>query len=435
MAMYDDARVRLWGSVIGAVSWLDEGDVGVFQYAPQFLQSGIQVAPFMMPLDEFPYEFSALARNTFKGLPGLLADSLPDRFGDTVIDAWLMSQGYEPSEIHAVQRLCFIGSRAMGALEFEPVIPGTLAGSKRVDIARLVAATNLILEERRAPQRVFRRHDTREMIDALFCVAASAGGRRAKALLAWNPVTDEFRSGPADVGAGFEDWMIKFDGVTSSLDRETSDPAGSGSIEYAFHLMAVEAGIVMMPCRLHQEGGRSHFMTKRFDRTANGGKYHMQSLGAMTHIDYHQPLSYSYEQAIQLMRRLGLKREDLEQLVLRAMFNVIACNHDDHVNNSAFLMNRRGQWRLSPAFDLSYTSDPRRVWTMLHRMSINGKCEDFKREDLIALASVAGIKKTRANEMIYRVTETVRRWPYFAEKAGVTEKRMAHIQADQDTLL
>jgi serine/threonine-protein kinase HipA len=433
--MNNDARVILWGSVIGAVTWLEDREVGVFQYAPDFLGSSIQLAPLIMPLGEFPYEFPALARNTFKGLPGLIADSLPDKFGNAIIDAWLASQGRTAASFHPVERLCYIGSRGMGALEFEPATLGPPTSTKAVEVANLVDLANLILDERAGLGGVFTGGDDREAIEDILRVGTSAGGARAKAILAWNPETNEFRSGQVDVEAGFEHWLMKFDGVSNNRDKELADPMGYGKIEYAYHLMAVEAGIKMAPCRLHHEGGRSHFMTKRFDRSATGGKRHMQSLGAIAHYDFNQPASYSYEQAIQVIRRLVLPREDLDQQVLRAMFNVVVRNHDDHVKNIAFLMNRRGKWSLSPAFDISYAWDPRGEWTSRHQMSVNGKRDEFEREDLIALANVAGIKKARANGMVDRAIETVRRWPDFAEKAGVADARAAEIQTNQRTNL
>ena len=431
--MNNDARVLLWGRVIGAVTWLEDREIGIFQYAPDFLGSGIQLAPLMMPLGEFPYEFPALARNTFKGLPGLLSDSLPDEFGNAIIDAWLASQGRTATSFHPVERLCYIGSRGMGALEFQPATLGPPTSTKAVEVAKLVDLANQILGERGRLGGVFTGGDDREVIEDILRVGTSAGGARAKAILAWNPETDEFRSGQVDVEGGFEHWLMKFDGVTNNRAKELANPMGYGKIEYAYHLMAVEAGIKMAPCRLHHEGGRSHFLTKRFDRTATGSKRHMQSLGAIAHYDYNQPDSYSYEQAIQVIRRLGLPREDLDQQVLRAIFNVVGRNHDDHVKNIAFLMNRRGNWRLSPAFDISYAWDPRGEWTSRHQMSVNGKRDEIEREDLIALANLASIKKARVNEMVDSVIETVGRWPDFAEKAGISDARAAEIQANQCT--
>lgn len=433
--MNNDARVILWGSLIGAVTWLEDREIGVFQYSPDFLRSGIELSPISMPLAEFPYEFPALARNTFKGLPGLLADSLPDKYGNAIIDAWLASQNRTAASFHPVERLCYVGSRGMGALEFEPAALGPPSSERAVEIASLVDLVNQILDERTSLGGVFSGDDDREVINDILRVGTSAGGARAKAILAWNPETNEFRSGQVDVGTGFEHWVMKFDGVSSTRDSEIATPMGYGRIEYAYHLMALEAGIEMMPCRLHQEGGRSHFMTKRFDRTTRGGKLHMQSLGALAHFDYRQPASYSYEQAIQVIQRLGLPRKDAEQQVLRAFFNVVGRNCDDHVKNIAFLMNRRGEWSLSPAFDVTYAWNPTGEWTSRHQMSINGKREGFEREDLLALASTTGIKRARASQMLDSVIEAVRRWPDFAGKAVVPDRRTNEIQRNQRTEL
>lgn len=429
--MNNDARVVLWGTVIGAVTWLEDREIGVFQYTPDFIRSGIQLAPLTMPLGEFPYEFPALARNTFKGLPGLLADSLPDKYGNAIIDAWLASQGRTAASFHPVERLCYIGSRGMGALEFEPATLGPPTSKRAVEVERLVGLVNLILDERTRLSGVFSGEDDRETVNDILRVGTSAGGARAKAILAWNPKTNEFRSGQVDAGTGFEQWLMKFDGINSNRDSEITTPKGYGRIEYAYHLMAVEAGIEMTTCRLHHEGGRSHFMTKRFDRSIKGGKRHVQSLGAIAHYDYKQPASYSYEQAVQVIQRLGLPRKDMDQQILRAFFNVVARNCDDHVKNIAFLMNRGGEWRLSPAFDISYAWNPSSEWTSRHQMSVNGKRDRFERGDLLALANVAGIKKARANQMIDRVIEAVRRWPGFAEKAGVADARVVEVQANQ----
>ena len=429
--MNNDARVVLWGSVIGAVTWLEDREIGVFQYAPDFLRSGIQLAPLMMPLGEFPYEFPALARNTFKGLPGLVADSLPDKYGNTIIDAWLASQGRTAASFHAVERLCYVGSRGMGALEFQPATLEPPTSKRTVEVASLVDLANQILDERAKFGGVFSADDDREAINDILRVGTSAGGARAKAILAWNQETNEFRSAQVDAGAGFEYWLMKFDGITSSVDTEVATPKGYGKIEYAYHLMAVEAGIEMTTCRIHHEGGRSHFMTKRFDRSTNGGKWHMQSLGAIAHYDYRQPASYSYEQAIQVIRRMGLPRKDTDQQVLRAIFNVVGRNCDDHVKNIAFLMDRRGEWRLSPAFDISYAWNLSGEWTSRHQMSVNGKRDGFDREDLLALAKAADIKKARAEQMVQRVIEAVRRWPDFAGETGVNDEQVKKIQASQ----
>jgi serine/threonine-protein kinase HipA len=431
--MINDARVVLWGSVIGAVSWLEDREIGVFQYSPDFLNSGIQLAPLMMPLEEFPYEFPALPRNTFKGLPGLLADSLPDKYGNAIIDAWLDSQGRTAESFHPVERLCYVGSRGMGALEYQPATIGPPSSKKSIEVSKLVDLANRVLDERTGFHGLFSGIDNREAINDILRVGTSAGGARAKAILAWNEETNEFRSGQVEADKGFEYWIMKFDGITSSSDAEIAVPKGYGKIEYAYHLMAVESGIEMATCRLHHEGGRSHFMTKRFDRTKNGRKLHLQSLGAIAHYDYRQPANYSYEQAIHVIRRMGLPRRDIEQQVLRAFFNIIVRNCDDHVKNIAFLMNRNGEWRLSPAFDVSYAWNPTGEWTVRHQMSINGKRDDFKREDLIVLAESANIKKSQAEQMIQHIIEVIEHWPYFAREVGVDEEQIRKIQAAQRT--
>ena len=429
--MNNDARVVLWGRTIGAVTWLEDREIGVFQYAPEFLESGIAISPITMPPWEFPYEFPALARNTFKGLPGLLADSLPDSFGNAIIDAWLAEQGRSADSFHPVERLCYVGRRGMGALEYEPATLAPQQDTRPLEIEGLVDLVNRIFDLRAGLRGVLAGRDDHETINDILRVGTSAGGARAKAVLAWNPATGEFRSGQLDLEDGFEHWLMKFDGIRARSNSELSGSLGYGAIEYAYNLMASEAGIEMSPCRLHREGGRGHFMTRRFDRTAAGGKLHMQSLGAIAHFDYRQPSAYSYEQAIQVMRRLQLPQGDVEQFVLRAFFNVIGRNCDDHVKNIAFLMDRQGGWRLSPAFDVCYAWNPQGEWTGRHQMSVHGKRDGFEKADLVALAASAGIKKGRARQMLDRVLETVLAWPRFAEKAGVPEIAAEKIRAAQ----
>ena len=273
--MTDTARVILWGSDIGAVTWLPERGIGVFQYTPEFSRSGIAVAPLMMPLTDAPYEFPSLSRETFRGLPGLLSDSLPDKFGSVLINAWLARRGREPGSFTPVERLCYTGTRGMGALEFRPLMNGAPSASRRVYIGALVELANRVLDDRIALEGKFTGVDYQKAIEDILRVGTSAGGARAKAVLAWNPKTKEFRSGQAPADEGFGHWLMKFDGVQGNRDREVADPQGFGRLEYAYYLMAREAGIEMEACRLHEEGGRAHFMTKRFDRTAAGQKLHM----------------------------------------------------------------------------------------------------------------------------------------------------------------
>ena len=426
-----DARVCLWGTQIGAVTWVADLQLAVFQYDPDFIKSGIQLSPLMMPLRVLPYQFPGLPRETFHGLPGLLADSLPDKFGNAVIDTWLASRGRTPESFNPVERLCYIGSRGMGGLEFEPALRFPHSKNDQIEVADLVELSNMILDQRTGLAGAFKNEDDREALEEILRVGTSAGGARAKAILAWNPVSNQFRSGQVKMLPGFEPWIIKFDGVSNNRDKELADPQGYGKIEYAYYSLAIAAGIDMTECRLFHEGGRSHFMTRRFDRSADDAKIHMQSLAALTHVDFNVPALYSYEQTIQTMKRLGLPQQDLEQQVLRAMFNVVGRNQDDHVKNIAFLMNRRGEWRLSPAFDVSYAYDPRGLWTSQHQMSINGKRDAFTKEDLSALALIANIKTNRAYEMLERVINTFQTWPSVSREAGVAEDRIRQIQSTQ----
>lgn len=422
-----DARVILWGRDIGAVSWLDDREIGVFQYVPEFVDSGIEVAPLMMPLREAPYEFPALPRDAFKGLPGMLADSLPDRYGNLLINAWLAQQGRTPESFNPVERLCYTGARGMGAVEFKPALFGRANQSNELEIAELVGLANKILDERSSFEGWLCGADDAKVIEDIFRVGTSAGGARAKAILAWNEESGEFRSGQVPNDDKFTYWLMKFDGIEGNKDKEIAYPQGYGLIEYAYYHMAVDAGIEMSVCRLHREGGRAHFMTKRFDRTDEGNKLHMQSLSAMMHFDFNQADAYSYEQALQTIRRIDMSVADVKQQFRRAVFNVIARNHDDHVKNIAYLMNKAGQWRLSPAFDIAYSYNPNGAWTSRHQMSVNGKRDGFEINDLLALGKSAAIKPARARDIIDAVVESVRKWPEFADTAGVDIKTAARI--------
>ncbi len=418
-----DASVDLWGRRIGAVSWDARRELGVFQYAPEFLAAGIEVAPLAMPVREEPYVFPALGAS-FLGLPGFVADSLPDRFGNRLIDVWLAEIGRRRDSFNPVDRLCYIGTRGVGALEYQPAEP---RGGRReeVEIARLVHLAERALDDRR---RISGRFDDDEAFEDILTVGTSAGGARAKAVLAWNPDTGEFRSGQVDTSAGFEHWILKFDGVADNRDRELADPLGYGRIEYAYHLMAREAGIEMSECRLHLEGGRSHFMTRRFDRDGEGGKIHMQSLAALRHFDYNESGAYSYEQALETIRELGLGSAVVEEQYRRAVFNLAARNQDDHVKNIAFLMNRRGEWRLSPAYDVTYAYNRRGPWTGQHQMSLSGKRRGFQRADLLRLAETSGLKTVRARRVVGRVLDAVADWPSFASEAGVKKRDLQRIR-------
>jgi serine/threonine-protein kinase HipA len=413
------AAVRLWGRTIGAVSLEEGARVAAFQYDPAFLESGIEVSPLTMPQSRRVYQFSSLPEVSFHGLPGLLADSLPDKFGYALIDAWLATQGRRPESFNAIERLCYIGVRGMGALEFAPAKGPALRRSAKVHVDELVKLASQVLTHRSTLQASFAAGQRHDALQEILRVGTSAGGARAKAIVAWNRDTNEVRSGQVKAPGGFDYWLLKFDGVSANKDKELEDPKGYTVIEYAYALMAADAGIEMSECRLLEEGSRRHFMTRRFDRLSDGGKLHMQSLAALAHFDFNSPGANSYEQAFDVIKRLGLSMRAREQQLRRMMFNVVARNQDDHVKNIAFLMDKAGVWSLSPAFDVTYAYNPAGLWTSRHQMTINGKTDDFTREDFKAVAQVAGLKRGRHEAILGEVMDTVREWPGYGKTAGV----------------
>jgi serine/threonine-protein kinase HipA len=422
------AEVRLWGRTIGAVSLVEGEDVASFEYAADFAQSGIQVAPIVMPLSQRVYRFPALSRTTYLGLPGLLADSLPDKFGNALIDAWLASQGREPNSFNAVERLCYTGARGMGALEFAPVIGPNAKQTSHIEVGKLVELASEILTHRHNLQASFAAQGSETALRDILRVGTSAGGARAKAVIAWNPASNEVRSGQVQAGKGFEYWLLKFDGVSGNKDKELEDPKGYGQIEYAYYQIALACGINISECRLFEESGRSHFMTRRFDRLASGEKLHMQSLCALAHYDFNMAGAYSYEQALLVMRQLHLPMQAIEELFRRMVFNIVARNQDDHVKNIAFLMNKAGEWSLAPAFDMTYSFNPAGAWTASHQMTMNGKRGNFTMEDFNACAKAASMKRGRAATILAEVQATVAQWRAYAEKAGVPELVSEKIQ-------
>jgi len=422
------ARVQLWGRTIGAVSLDEARGVAAFQYDPEFARSGIEISPLVMPLSGQVYEFPALPRNTFHGLPGLLADSLPDRFGNALIDAWLATQGRTPEGFNAVERLCYTGTRGMGALEFAPAIGPKPRTATRIEVDALVRLAGEVLTHRGDLLGHFHEAGKEKALRDILRVGTSAGGARAKAVIAWNRATNEVRSGQIQAGEGFEYWLLKFDGVAGNKDKELEDPKGYGAIEYAYHLMAKAAGITMSECRLLEENGRRHFMTRRFDRLAGGAKLHLQSLGALAHFDFNQAGAYAYEQALLTLRQLQLPMAAVEEQFRRMVFNIVARNQDDHVKNIAFLMNRQGEWSLAPAFDVTYSYNPSGSWTATHQMTLNGKRDGFTREDFEACARSALMKRGRAATLIGEVQAAVRRWPEFAAEARLADEWRDKIQ-------
>lgn len=425
------AAVNLWGRAIGAVSLEDGSPSAVFQYEPEFVDSGIQVSPLMMPLRIEPYRFPALNPASFRGLPGLLADSLPDRYGNALVDAWLARQGRAPDSFDAVERLCYIGRRGMGALEFSPALGPRDTRSKAIDIDALVELASEVLTHRGALASSFSDPHKEQALRDIYSVGTSAGGARAKAVIAWNPTTHAVRSGQVDAGPGFEYWLLKFDGVAGNKDKELEDPKGYGAIEFAYSKMAHAAGITMTECRLLEENSRRHFMTRRFDRGPDGSKRHLQSLAALAHYDFNQAGANSYEQALQVVRSLGLSMEAVEEQFRRLAFNVVARNQDDHVKNIAFLMGRDGRWELAPAFDLTYAYRPGGSWTDTHQMSINGKRDGFTLEDFDRCAETASMERGRARKIVAEVRDVVADWPRFASEAGVDETDVERVRLGQ----
>ena len=419
------AEVILWGRQIGAVAWNEALGAASFEYTPEFRTSGIEPSPLMMPSGSTVYTFPALARDTYRGLPGMLADALPDRFGNLLIDQWLVQQGRDPASFSPIERLCYMGTRAMGALEFRPALSTARDASVSVEIESLVRLASEALQSKASLNATIARRDdvaNESAMNEIIRVGTSAGGARAKAVIAWNPNTNEICSGQVEAPDGFEHWLLKLDGVQGNRDRELSDPQGYGKIEYAYYLMATEACVEMNECRLLHENDRSHFMTRRFDRTNGGAKLHVQTLCAIAHFDFNKAGAYSYEQALQTMLQLELPRRDLEQQFRRMVFNVVARNQDDHTKNISFLMNKQGEWSLSTAYDVVYSYNPSGAWTGSHQMSINGKRNGFSRDDLLAVAKRFNISRSFARRAIEEVAAAVARWPEFARVANVPEK-------------
>jgi serine/threonine-protein kinase HipA len=424
------SEVRLWGASIGLVAWDPALGYAAFEYAPEFLDSGIELSPVMMPLSRASFAFPALNRETYRGLPGMLADSLPDKFGNSLIDQWLAESGRSADTFNPVQRLMYVGRRGMGALEFYPVIEQEESGQLSLNIEELVELSSAVLtlkEDERfrldpkgAPSNV-------EGLGKILAVGTSAGGARAKAIIAWNEQTGDVRSGQIDAGPGYTYWLLKFDGVSNNRDKELADPQGYGRIEYAYHLMATAAGIDMTRCRLLEENGRAHFMTQRFDRTVDGQKLHMQTLCALGHHDFNVPGATSYEQAFLLCDQLGLGMAAKEQLFIRMAFNVLAYNCDDHTKQIAFLMDKAGQWRLSPAYDMTYAFNPNGAFTNSHQMTLNRKRKGILDDDLLAVAHRQGMNRSLAKSLLTGTRAAVADWASYAQHAAVAETQAEKI--------
>lgn len=415
------AEVILWGTKVGTVALADDSNAATFMYDRDFLSSSIELSPIVMPLSPRQYSFAGLPERTFHGLPGLLADSLPDRFGNAVIDQWLAAQGRDPSSFNAVERLCYTGKRGMGALEYKPAVGPDYSKSEKLKVNSLRNLASDVLAKR---EDIHISADDQTMSQILQ-IGTSAGGARAKAIIAWNENTNEIRSGQVETGKDYGYWIIKFDGVSSNGDHKLKDPPVYTRIEYAYYLMAKAAGIKMNKCRLYEENGLYHFMAKRFDRDEiTGKKFHMQTLGAIAHYDYNDPTAYSYEMAAGIIRKLGLSSENMEQLCLRMIFNVLTLNNDDHVKNISFLMNRKGEWSLSPAYDLTLSYNPNNIWLKAHQMSVNGKRTDITAKDIIACAAAMDIPASKCRAMIQKAEQAVYDFKKFAQEAYLPENNV-----------
>ncbi|HAS6220670.1 TPA: type II toxin-antitoxin system HipA family toxin [Vibrio vulnificus] len=423
--------------LVGAVSFDTEKGLGSFEYDPSFVKKGVELSPIKMPLSNRIYRFPELDFNTFKGLPGLIADSLPDDFGNAVLNAWVASQGRSPSDITPLQRLQYTGKRGMGALEYAPATKlRSLNASQQVEIQSLVSIAQEILDSRGNFEVELKQNgqDDREAMMSLLSVGMSAGGARPKAVLAFNEDFTQVRSGQTNVPSGFTHYLMKFDGVSEhNKNQETfGDPLGYGAMEFVYHLMANKCGVDMMPCRLLHEGNRRHFITQRFDRIKNS-KVHVQTLNGLAHIDYKKPGSFSYAELFGIARQLKLSAVDAEQLFKRMTFNIIARNHDDHSKNFAFMLKqdrlKKDKWSLAPAYDLAYSYKPGSKWVNSHWMSLNGKRDNFTRSDFYSLEKLSPIfNKRKIDDIIDTTIEHISTWRQLAEEWDVPKTLIDEIQ-------
>lgn len=413
--MVDVARVNLYGIPVGTFRWDEQHEVAQFEYDSSFVDRGLEPSPLMMPVREGRvYSFAGLDRETFKGLPGMLADSLPDTYGRALFDKWLALTGRTSS--NPIETLCFLGKRCMGALEFEPAMDIAYDPNARFEIDSLVSVASDALSQK-SSFGVNLNDDKKTAIAEILRLGTSAGGQRAKAIIAYNKDTGEVRSGQVEAPTGFEYYLIKLDGVSATVGLKAT--GNYGRLEYSFYKLAKTCGIDMTECSLIEENGRAHFLTKRFDRQ-NGKKVHMQTLCGIAHFDYRLRRAYSYEQAFNVMRALRLPYSEAQEMFRRLVFNVVVRNQDDHTKNISFLMDESGKWRLSPAYDMGYAYNPQGGWTATHQMSVNGKFDGITRDDLLVFARQNNIKDS--SSIIDGICEEVSKWPTFAADCGVPRK-------------
>lgn len=423
--MNDTAEVYLWGTRIGIIHQDVSKAYAAFEYDKDFVNSGIELSPLRMPLSKNIYEFPALAGEPFHGMPGLVADSLPDRFGNAVIEEWLMSLGKSLSGFTAIDRLCYTGKRGMGALEYVPASTDIKDIDENINVRKMVQFASDVLAGR---ESVSLKANDNLTYSQLVQVGSSAGGARAKALIAWNEETNEVRSGQMQLGHGYDYWLMKFDNVLKNGDHDLEDQPEYTLIEYAYYLMAKAAGITMNECRIYHSEGDCHFMTKRFDRE-NGRKLHMQSLGALAHISYQEPGICGYELAAMYMREIGISYKEIEQFYRRMVFNCLAVNQDDHVKNISFIMDRTGKWMLSPAYDITFSYNPTNKWLRAHQMTVNGKTTEITLSDLLEAGTKMGVKERRCKDIISEIGASVSSFATFAEQAGIKEKTLEYINS------
>lgn len=421
--MNNTAEVYLWGTRIGIIHQNISKAYATFEYDADFVNSGIEVSPLRMPLGKNIYEFPALVGDPFYGMPGLVADSLPDRFGNAVIEQWLMSLGKSLSDFTAIDRLCYTGKRGMGALEYIPASADIKDIDENINVREMVKFASYVLNNR---ENISLNANDSLAYSQLVQVGSSAGGARAKALIAWNENTNEVRSGQMQLGPGYDYWLMKFDNVSKNGDHGLEDKPEYTLIEYAYYLMAKSCGITMNECRIYNSDGDHHFMTKRFDRK-NGKKLHMQSLGALAHISYQEPGVCGYELAAMYMKEMGLSYKEIEQFYRRMVFNCLAVNQDDHVKNISFIMDRSGKWLLSPAYDITFSYNPTNKWLRAHQMTVNGKTTEIALSDLLSAGEKMGIKGRRCKDIISEIAASVSDFVTYAEQAGIKEKTYEYI--------
>lgn len=422
----DLIEVRCWGRSVGALAYDPRLGLNVFEYTPEWISSGVELSPLHMPHRKGTYSFPQLSKETFYGLPAMIADALPDAFGNAVIDAWLAAQGIAKSEIKTLDRLAYAGERPLGALTFHPAQQHLLGPATAIQIADIVAGARLVLAGKAA--EAGSDHDA---LMQLIQVGSSAGGARAKAVIQYQPKTHQFRSGYASAESGFEPWLMKLDGVSKSADGSVNSldrPEQFTRIEYAYYLMAKAAGINMSECRLYEEGPRAHFLTRRFDRDGEGGRIHLQSLCAMDQLDFRYRDTHDYAQYFNVIRRLGMGTAELTQAFRRMVFNVVGMNRDDHTKNVGFLLPQGGSWELAPAYDLTHAFNPEGEWTQRHQMGVNSKFEFITLADIYHVGDMQAIPAYKS--IVAEVMSVVAGWEGFATAAGVSADTRRKIAKD-----